>query len=223
MEAIATDTQKLLENIQNNCLSDEEIAKAEREKRNRENANARAKAKVLFEGAKVPSRHRKFRPELQNQNQQWRENFHSITEGLGTGMIRVILGNRGTGKTQMAVSAIWEACVRQTPCRYAKAMDVFLDIREGMRGEGEKAALKSYLKPGLLVIDALEVKGDTPFEDRLLNHLIDRRYDSMTDTILISNHSREKLNEVLGPSIVSRIHETGALVECVWPSFRSAA
>jgi DNA replication protein DnaC len=97
-------------------------------------------------------------------------------------------------------------------------------LREAYRKDGvtEAEVVRRYVEPTLLIIDAMEVRGETAFEDRLLDHIIDKRYDNMSDTLLITNQTAEAFKNSAGPSIVSRIHETGRKIECVWPSFRSA-
>ena len=101
-------------------------------------------------------------------------------------------------------------------------MGFFLDVREAMRSneKSEKTAIRSFSLPRLLVIDAMEVRGETDFENRILDYVIDLRYDSGMDTILISNQTKEEFSKSVGPSIISRVHQVGDTIECNWPSFR---
>lgn len=135
----------------------------------------------------------------------------------------VLAGKRGTGKTQLGVEAIRSYCWESLQAKYTKAIDVFLSIREGMAEKSERHAVKPYLTPSLLVIDAMEERGETSWEDRMLGYILDRRYDSMLDTILITNQTKERFAESAGASVVSRIHEAGAVIECDWDSFREKA
>ena len=66
----------------------------------------------------------------------------------------------------------------------------------------------------------MEVRGETEFENRVLDNLVDLRYDAGLDTILISNQTREEFGKPLGLTIISRIHESGDIIECKWESFR---
>jgi DNA replication protein DnaC len=68
----------------------------------------------------------------------------------------------------------------------------------------------------------MQERGETPWEDRLLTHLIDRRYASEKDTLLITNQSKESFIQSIGPSAASRIVEVGGIVTCDWPSYRKA-
>ena len=140
---------------------------------------------------------------------------------LGTGSINVLTGRRGTGKTQLAANAAHHAA-RAGAVLYTKAMQLFLDVRRAYQLDGvcEADVVSKYIVPRLLIIDEAHERGDTAWEDRVLAHIVDRRYDAMCDTLLICNMKREAIIESLGPSIASRIQECGAIIECNWESFR---
>jgi DNA replication protein DnaC len=74
----------------------------------------------------------------------------------------------------------------------------------------------------MLVIDAFEVRGDSQFENRMMDHIIDKRYDAMLATIVISNDKPEVLSSALGQSIMDRIAQTGGMIEMDGESFRRA-
>lgn len=148
--------------------------------------------------------------------------WEKLSTAIGTGMIAVIIGNRGAGKTQMAVCAIRNACRKELSARYVKALNFFLDIRETYQNKerSEKEVLKEYCEPELLVIDAIENRSESQFENLLLNHLIDIRYDQIKDTVLIGNQNEKEFSASMGPSIVDRIHECGIKIICNQKSFR---
>jgi DNA replication protein DnaC len=87
-------------------------------------------------------------------------------------------------------------------------------------GDSEVRAVSELVKPYLLVIDAFEVRGDTPFENRVMDHVIDRRYDAMKSTIIISNDTAAGLKQALGESVVDRMRQCGGIVEMGKKSFR---
>jgi len=70
------------------------------------------------------------------------------------------------------------------------------------------------------VIDEIGKRGDTDWENNLLFHLLDKRYQDMTDTIVLANLTAEEMAKSLGPSLSDRMSETGGLIECTWPSRR---
>lgn len=114
-------------------------------------------------------------------------------------------------------------CGLMRPCRYAKAMDLFLDIKAtyGREDICERDVIDEYRQPLLLVLDEASVRGETEWEDRMLVHLIDHRYDDEHDTLLLANMTPEQFRETMGPSISDRLRETGGVIECDWPSFRT--
>lgn len=203
--------KKIAENLKNISRFDQEFAESiERDR----------VSKTLFEQSEIPARHAKTETPA---NGPWSDSFSKVSGSLGSGFIYAVLGTRGTGKTQLAVSLVRQnSYERQKSSLYVKALDIFIALREGFRkdGETESKIIKHFTKPSLLIIDAMEERGETPFEDRLLNHIIDKRYDNLRDTVLISNQTAEAFSASAGPSIVSRIHETGDKIICDWPSFR---
>ncbi len=106
---------------------------------------------------------------------------------------------------------------------YTTAAALFVEIRSSYDPNSthkELDVLKKFSEPHLLVIDEAQVRGNTPFEDRTLTDLVDRRYGMQRDTLIISNLTRAELPKAMGPSIISRLHECGDVIECNWPSFR---
>ena len=71
-----------------------------------------------------------------------------------------------------------------------------------------------------LALFAVENRGESDFENRLLSHIVDKRYDACLDTVLISNQEEAAFLKSMGSSIVSRMNETGGLIICKWNSFR---
>jgi DNA replication protein DnaC len=159
-----------------------------------------------------------------------------LRDQLGDGFLFVLAGKRGTGKTQIATSIAVEEIARMVPlwrqyreCHwpfYITARQLFREIRATYSRDSEMdevQILKRFSDPHLLVIDEAHERGNTEWEDRTLTDLIDRRYGMKKDTILISNMTRAELPAALGPSIISRLHETGGVIECNWESFRESS
>lgn len=204
-----------------NGLTDAEAA-AEAERLDRqEKVLAKERADALWAASGVPARHAEFFPEAVVG--PWGEAYVRLLAALGEGFISAALGSRGVGKTQLGVCLVRSSCTLGRPAKYTKAVDIFMALREAYRKDGvtEAEVVRRYVQPDLLIIDAMEVRGETAFEDRLLDHIIDKRYDDKSDTLLITNQTPEAFKTSAGPSIVSRILETGGLIECKWPSFRS--
>jgi len=141
---------------------------------------------------------------------------------IGSGFIIALCGGRGTGKTQLAASCAREVAILNKKTWYKTAMGFFLDIKESFDGKrSEKEVIDRYCSPSLLILDEMQERGETPWEDRLLTHMIDRRYGDEKDTLLISNQNQEAFLKSVGESISSRISETGGVALCNWPSYRT--
>lgn len=176
-----------------------------------------------YERAGLPARHKSFRP-ADSTDQEWNSMYDSTKKMIENGSIISIIGPRGSGKTQLGACLIGHTCLNLgRSAIYEKAFGFFLRIREAQKtnGDSERAAVSDFVKPYLFVIDAYEVRGETPFEDRVLNHVIDKRYDNGFSTVIISNHTQSDFVSCVGPSIVDRIRETGAICELKLKSFRS--
>ena len=176
---------------------------------------------VLSNAADVPRRHQR---EVCEEPQAWVNVRERVLKGMASGFMVALIGKRGPGKTQIAEQAINHACSLQWPALYVRAMTIFLDLRATFKSESDTEAsiIERYRSPKLLVIDEMQERGETPWEDRMLNHLIDLRYGDMTDTLLIANLTRKAMKKSLGESISERLRETGGIIECTWPSFRKA-
>ena len=133
--------------------------------------------------------------------------------------ITAFLGDRGTGKTIEACRMIYRWCEHTTnekavAARYTKALQIFMAIREAYQTgskQTEKQLVEEFLRPHLLVIDEIQQRSESTWENNLLTHIIDRRYDAMRATIIIGNLTPAELGEQLGESITSRMTETGGI------------
>lgn len=179
-------------------------------------------AKTIWEQAEIPLRHQKH-IEDSDAPKAWVTLRDKTIAMIGSGFGVALVGKRGTGKTQIAVQAALANMLGNRRSRYAKAMMIFLHIRAAMKSETgtELEAINSFVEPDLLVIDEIQVRGETDFEDRMLVHIFDMRYDAMKDTILIANLTETEFKESVGSSITDRLREIGGVVKCDWDSFRA--
>ena len=171
----------------------------------------------------------------------WKSNFDLLSPVIERGGIGLLHGKRGAGKTRMAAEIARSgrfphdrtAGAKLTggpvePKRtavYRTAMSFFLDVRATYKKdskETERDVIAELTRPGLLVIDELQERGETAFENRLLTHLIDARYGAMRPTIIIANLTAKELGDTLGPSIVDRVFEDGKRIDFTWDSYRMA-
>lgn len=151
---------------------------------------------------------------------EWLKAFDEAKECVKRNGIVVLYGKRGGGKTRMAA----ELAVMVGRSRYRTAMRFFLEVRATFKKGSEQTELEivdDMAKADLLVIDEIQERGETAFEDRLLTHVVDARYAAMKPTVLIANLTKSGLTEALGTSIVDRARENGKSIEFNWPSYRT--
>ena len=202
-------------------VSDAELAERERVAADLKSRRLMGEA---WRSADVPKRHQKQVTADPHSLFPWSKKLTMLRVRLGSGFLIALLGTRGTGKTQLAAELIryriWTA--EDKRCLYTRAADIFIAIREAYRrdGPGEQDQILRFVEPQLLVIDEVNIRGNSAWEDSLLGSLIDKRYGDTSDTLLISNQLEEDFRHTIGESIYSRLAETGGIVVCDWGSFR---
>ena len=177
----------------------------------------------------IPIRHAGFKS-ADSKSQEWTAVYKAVCKIAGCGGIVALCGGRGVGKTQLGVCLV-NLVIRQPDPndkyrrltgQYIKAYDFFLRVREAMKtpGDSERTAVNEFIRPYMLVIDALEVSKGTDYEYQLLDHVIDKRYDNERPTLIISNDTPEVISQRLGPSIIDRMRDAGGILTLNIPSFR---
>jgi DNA replication protein DnaC len=168
----------------------------------------------------------------------WLANYSKALATTNAGGITILYGGYGTGKTRMAwevarahqskrpnvgVSVGWVTSWRARPMVYTTAVNLFSSIRSTYKSgteKSEKEVVSEYTEAALLVIDEVQERGETPYEDRQLTAIIDARYAADMPTILISNYTWERLASTLSPAVIDRIEENGEKLSFNWESFR---
>lgn len=188
----------------------------------------RQRAEILFHRSQCPKRHVLNMDKIDaTKCPEWAKVRDMLTARVPGGFLIALLGARGPGKTQMGVSLIHRTCETLRSARYVKAATLFQEIKRayaprarGESGETEADIIEQFVGYDLLVIDELHQRAETDWEQNMLVHILDRRYDDMKATLIIANQTKDEFSAAMGPSIVSRIHETGTAIECTWSSFR---
>jgi len=168
----------------------------------------------------VPKRYRE--PEWSPDDPgEWREPYTKARAVLKGGGILSLVGGRGSGKTRLAIEVARRIDPKGT--RYMAAMDVFLRLQACYRpaaNETEVQVLRELSRCRVLILDEIQERGNSEWEDRILTHLIDKRYGSLLPTVLIANLKPDELKKRLGPSIMDRMAEGGGLLEITGASHR---
>lgn len=179
--------------------------------------------KKLFYDTNAPMRHREFEAD-DNICPHWNKSYQQLKAQYEQNGIIGLIGNRGGGKTQASVVMIALNASKGKKGCYTKAQEIFLNIRDAQTGS-ERGLMKTfemYTEPHLLVIDAFQVRSGTEFEYRTLVSILDKRYDDMKSTILISNDTAEEFVEAMGDDAYSRMQEGGGIIQFNSTDFRGA-
>jgi DNA replication protein DnaC len=120
-------------------------------------------------------------------------------------------GRNGTGKTHLGI------CLAKDGATYRRMSEIFREVREDF--ENERETIAYYGNVNLLIVDEIGRGNHSPFEKNMLFEIIDRRYNNMLPTTLISNMSTAELSTECGAAIMDRLRP---IVVCFdWESHRS--
>ncbi|WP_236234680.1 ATP-binding protein [Pseudomonas tohonis] len=141
----------------------------------------------------------------------------------------LLLGNLGTGKTHLA-SAIVQSVVREYSATaiFTTASEIARAVKATFLKSSkvsERDVLDELASVDLLVIDEVGVQVSTgDFGPGLLHEVIDRRYQQMRPTIVISNVTVKELPLFMGDRALDRIRQgSSRLVRFTWGSARGEA
>lgn len=148
------------------------------------------------------------------------ENFESAIE---KGVSLVFCGKPGTGKTHL-VYAITSILRKQFFTAVVKtAADITSEVKEAYKSEDNSptSVVKKYATYDLLSIDEVGVQVDSGPEKRIFFDIINKRYENMLPTIMISNLELNELSSFVGERVMDRMRENGGGVFAFdWKSYR---
>lgn len=132
-------------------------------------------------------------------------------ETMKTGRCLCIIGRPGTGKTHLAAAMVRSVISRGFPAVYVKETDIFRRIKESYmsRTLSERQAIADFVKPALLVVDEVGRQAGTPAERAMFFDVIDKRYEAVRPTVLVSNLDKNNFRNLLGIGAYSRLAEGG--------------
>ena len=197
---------------------------------NRETADERRRARELEDRAlrtrelrarwNAPERHAARTP---CRDGPWGDALSALERRLETGFLLALIGPRGTGKTQLMVELMKRATENGRSALYRTTTEFLMHLKASYRPDSKASELdvfKAHRRPSLLVLDEFTRRQETDWENQVLFELLNHRYADLTDTLIAANLPRPEFETHLGPSLISRLQETGGIVECDWPGFR---
>lgn len=141
----------------------------------------------------------------------------------------LVLGKPGTGKSHILKAIALRACERGISMRYARSVDLLDDLHAGLADGTYPRRLRSWARPGLLVIDDvglghLKKRDDEPTAAHTLYNLIDRRHGrvstAISSNIELSDWGRYLGDFVVTTTILDRIVMNAIRLRIDGPSYR---
>lgn len=210
---------KILQNVE--ILPEEEY---QRRVKVLQEGRHRQKCAELFARSRVPDRQRlRMEAKSLDKSGPWEAENQRIKAKLGKGALFGLIGKKGAGKTQLGCCAILATCKSAKSALYITTGQLFARFKESFSKDGaqsERELLQMFTRYQLLVVDEISQKGAGIWNDQIFYEIVDGRYRQMRDTILIAAMDKRTFSATVGESILSRMNETGGVIECNWKSFR---
>lgn len=139
----------------------------------------------------------------------------------------LLTGNVGCGKTHLASAIVRTVVADQCRALIIPTSDIISIARASMApgsGYSDRDVVLHLGNLNLLVIDEVGCQKGSDYELSLLHAIIDRRYQAVLPTVLISNLGSESLNSYIGARALDRLRQNGGqAVGFTWDSMRASA
>ena len=178
----------------------------------------------MFAEATLPALHKSHHGPSLNDSEPWKCVMDKLRSKAKKAFTIALIGNRGCGKTQLGVSLLMSGLNSGLSSKFVSITRLLMEIKATYTkgsSETEIQVMDRYTRFQLLVIDEFSRRTEKDWNDQLLFELLNARYNAQRGTLLISNDTRDGFSSSVGPSIMSRMTETGGVIECNWPSFRT--
>lgn len=214
------------------CTADEQAREAQREQREAEESRAR-RIEMLFNRAAIPLRFRdrsfeNYKAEGEGQERALRvarayaEQWHEMKE---RGTCLIFAGAAGTGKTHLACAIANAIIAGGSSALFTTVTDALRSIKRAYdreAGVSELDAINELVLPSLLILDEVGMDYGTDHSKTLLFDVLNKRYENIRPSIILTNLDPAALREYFGDRIVDRLREGGGkLVAFTWASHRA--
>ncbi|MHA3090814.1 ATP-binding protein [Acinetobacter brisouii] len=182
-----------------------------------------------FAGAKLPDRHAEcgFKNyTVNNHGQQYaKETCLKFAKLINSGSVAnlIMVGRTGTGKTHLACAIARNVLDARKFARYVTSEQMATDIADAWKkaDDSEASAIYRYTEHDFLIIDEYGLHDQHEKLLQLVHKVLYARYDAKKSTMLISNWTKEQLQQSLGDRLWSRFQHDGLeIVSCDWSDAR---
>ncbi|WP_129932391.1 MULTISPECIES: ATP-binding protein [unclassified Pseudomonas] len=139
----------------------------------------------------------------------------------------LLTGNVGCGKTHLASAIVRTVVADHGRALIIPAGDIVSIARASMvpgSGYTDRDAVVHLGGLDLLVIDEVGAQKGSEYELGLLHSIIDRRYQAVLPTVVVSNLNAEGLKSYIGDRALDRLRQNGGQqVGFTWSSMRAVA
>ncbi|WP_085710873.1 MULTISPECIES: ATP-binding protein [unclassified Pseudomonas] len=152
---------------------------------------------------------------------QFEENYRA-----GRGLL--LTGNVGTGKTHLASGIVQQVIRKFGALAHIVSAAEIIRIAKGAMVRGaeytERDVINELAALDLLVIDEIGAQKGSEYELGLLHEVIDRRYQLVRPTVVVSNLPASTLGQFIGDRALDRLRQNGGqAVGFSWSSMRATA
>lgn len=150
-----------------------------------------------------------------------------FTDNYAAGRSLVLSGNVGNGKTHLACamvqSVIREHGAQAVIATAAEIIRVFKSTMDRSAEYSERDVLEELSSFDLLVIDEVGAQSGSAYELGVLHEVIDRRYQLVLPTVVVSNLVTVDLARYIGDRALDRLRQAGGqAIGFNWESARGA-
>ncbi|QHC93848.1 ATP-binding protein [Pseudomonas sp. R84] len=140
----------------------------------------------------------------------------------------ILSGNVGTGKTHLASGMVQQVIRKFSAVAHIVSAAEIIRIAKGAMVRGaeytERDVINELASLDLLVIDEIGAQKGSEYELGLLHEVIDRRYQLVLPTVVVSNLPANALGQFIGDRALDRLRQNGGqAVGFSWSSMRATA
>lgn len=228
---MADPVQDALGRLEATIKTDAEVAEFQEEQRRQRVANLRRAACVPKRAARFcAEREKAVGAEWWLSPSGWGRCVSDVLAAVEQGGLVAIIGPAGHGKTTAAAAVARAVTEREQEVLWNTVVGFVLAMQDAKCNGTQRAEMRTWSAPQLLVLDQADKMPTADWESRLLFTLLNERYDKGKATVLLCNVDAgapptwaQSIAGILGGSIMDRIRETGMVALTTWPALRPDA